>query len=170
MTISTTYKQETPRRAAMRGWIRWPAAAIGGLAVWTALSVTAALLDPELIFGTFHGLASWSATGGCLTAAAMAVYAVYYNGFGRRAVIVSAVVLAAAMVCLVIVYWQAIVGSVLSVATLMGAVWCLGHGADYDESTESFSTTTHGDSVDDEYGYRDGWDGWGWYWNGWKVD
>lgn len=149
------------RPVPIRKTARWLGAGALGMVVWILLSVLTALLDFRAegagLIGVFDSLSAFLATGAALTAAPMTIYAIYRYGFGQRARIGAAVAMAAVVLVLVAMYWQVIFISA-AFATILGLM--LKNGVLDTEPDENY----------DEDGYQFGWQGFGYYMGGWRVD
>ncbi|GEM_PF-6266872 len=146
--------------------MRWLGAGTVGMVAWILLSVLTALLDPRAegagLIGAFDSLSAFLATGAALTVIPMIAYAIHRHGFGQRATIGIAAALAAMVVVLAVMHWQAVLIT-LTVATLLGLV--LANGI-----PESATDDEDNSYEDDDYdGMRNGWDGYGEYMNGWRI-
>lgn len=152
--------------SSVRTMMRWLGAGALGMVAWILLSVLTALLDPRAegagLIGAFDSLSAFLATGAALTVVPMIAYAIHRHGFGQRATIGIAAALAALVIVLAVMHWQAVLIT-LAVATLLGLV--LKNGI-----PESATDDEDNSYEDDDYdGMRNGWDGYGEYMNGWRI-
>ncbi|WP_111747143.1 DUF3742 family protein [Salinisphaera orenii] len=158
MTTHTPNVQ--PRPTPLRALARWLGVGALGLVAWILLSVVTALLDPRAegagLIGAFDSLSAFLATGAALTAVPMIAYTIHRHGFGQWATIGIASALVAMVLGLAVMHWHAVLIT-MAVVTLLGLM--LKNGIPDTILDEG-----------DEDGWRNGWQGFGWYVQGVRID
>lgn len=165
MASTNAQPQSTPaQQVSYRTMGRWLGTAALGMGAWILVSVLTAMLDPRAggagLLDVFDSLSAFLGTGAALTGVPMAAYGIYRYGFGRRATLCLAVALLALVFVLIVTHWQAVlsgIGGLAMIGIVLVAIYFSPPGSQMDTD-------------DDDNGWRNGWQGVGWYSQGVRID